>query len=260
MIRHGLLGVLLVSVAASGVRAHYNIVLPATPSAKKGEEVAFTYLWGHPFEHEVFDAPRPIKVNVLFPDGETHKDLTATLEAGKQAGRDDKSIASWKFRFTPQQRGDHTFFLETPPIWLETDKEFVQDIVRVTLHVQTQNGWDNDVGEGFRLTPVTRPYGLLPHMVFQGQLLRDRDEKQPAISPHIEIERFNPAPPKNIPADELVTFKTRFDPNGVFTFAFPEAGWWSFTAQRDGGTRQHKGKEYPVRQRLTMWVHVEDKK
>jgi cobalt/nickel transport protein len=261
MIRQYLFGALLLCTAASSSPAHYNMLLPASASAKKGEEVVFIYQWGHPYEHELFDAPKPEKVNVLFPDGETHKDLTATLEAFKQVGGGDKRITTWRFKFTPQQRGDHTFFLETPPIWLEPEKEFVQDIVRVNLHVQTQNGWDNDVGEGFRLAPVTRPYGLLPHMVFQAQVLRERVRNgHPEIAPHIEIERYNAAPPKELPADELITFKTRFDPNGIFTFAFPEAGWWSFTAQRDGGMREHKGKEYPVRQRLTLWVHVEDKK
>ncbi len=261
MVRQYLLGALVLSVTTSPAVAHYNMLLPMSPSAKKGDEVVFVYQFGHPYEHELFDAPKPAKVNVLYPDGETHKDLTATLEPFKQVGAQDKRIMSWRFRFTPQQRGDHTFYLETPPIWLDADKEFVQDIVRVMLHVQTQNGWDNDVGQGFRLAPLTRPYGLLPHMVFQGQLLRDRVQNgADEISPTIEIERYNPAPPKELPADELITFKTRFDRNGVFTFAFPEAGWWSFTAQRNAGMHEHKGKEYPLRQRLTMWIHVEDKK
>jgi cobalt/nickel transport protein len=248
------LSVLGMATAAS---AHYTMLLPENASAKKGEAVAFIYQFGHPFEHELFNAPKPEKVNVLFPDGMTHKDLTQTLEAVKLPGGNDKKATAWRFSFTPQQRGDHTFFLATPPIWLDAEKEFVQDIARVTLHVQTQNGWDNDTAEGFRLLPVTRPYGLLPNMVFQGRLIANGDDE---ISPFLEIERYNPAPPKEIPEEELITFKTRFDPNGVFTFAFPEAGWWSFTAQRDGGTMEKGGKEYPLRQRLTMWIYVEAKK
>jgi cobalt/nickel transport protein len=259
MIRRFLLAALVAVFAASTSTAHYNMLFPAAPAAKKGEDVVFVYQFGHPYEHELFDAPKPAKVNVLYPDSETHKDLTATLEPFKQIGGRDRRITSWRFRFTPQERGDHTFFLETPPIWLEADKEFVQDIVRVTLHVQTQNGWDNDVGEGFRLAPLTRPYGLWPHMVFQGQLLRERNGDD-EISPYIEIERYNAMPPKELPEDELITFKTRFDRSGVFTFAFPDAGWWCFTAQRNGGMHERKGKEFPLRQRLTMWVHVEDKK
>jgi nickel transport protein len=260
MVRRSLAGAIILLATALPASAHYNMLLPAVPSGKKGEAVVFVYQWGHPFEHALFDAPKPARVNVLFPDGETHKDLTPSLVAFKQPGAENKQVTSWRFSFTPQVRGDYNFFLETPPIWLDAEKEFVQDIVRVTLHVQTQNGWDNDTGHGLRVVPMTRPYGLLAGMMFQGRLLREMGNGDDAIAPHVEIERYNPTPPKEIPDDELVTFKTRYDPNGVFTFVFPEWGWWSFTAQRDGGTQMRNGKEYPLRQRLTLWVPVEAKK
>jgi nickel transport protein len=248
--------ILLAPGPASG---HYNMLFPSAAAVKKGEVVEFTYQWGHPFEHELFDAPKPEKVNVLFPDLMTHKDLTSSLQSFKQAGADGKDVACWKFNFTPSQRGDHSFFLATPPIWLDADKEFVQDIVRVNLHVQTQNGWEADPGDGFRIIPLTRPYGLLSGMTFQGRVRRGGDGME-EVSPLVEIERYNPAPPKDLPAEELITFTTRYDPNGVFTFAFPEAGWWGFTAQRSGGAQQRKGKDYPLRQRLTLWIPVEAKK
>ena len=43
------------------------------------------------------------------------------------------------------------------------------------------------------------------------------------------------------------------------TASLPEAGWWSLTAQRDGGRRDYKGKSYPLRQRATLWVWVDEK-
>jgi uncharacterized GH25 family protein len=49
----------------------------------------------------------------------------------------------------------------------------------------------------------------------------------------------------------------RTDPNGVVTCTLPEAGWWCLTAQRAAGERKHEGKEYPVRERSTLWVHVD---
>ena len=42
--------------AASCGQAHYNMLLPSSSWAKKGEVVTFTYQWGHPFEHQLFDA------------------------------------------------------------------------------------------------------------------------------------------------------------------------------------------------------------
>jgi cobalt/nickel transport protein len=253
--RLGLATSLVVALAAP-VAGHYTMLLPAEPAAQKGDKVEFVYQWGHPFEHELFDAAPPQELAVLLPDGSS-QDLLRSLEKIKKPGADDKPVTAYRFRFTPQQRGDHVFFLTTPPVWLDDTKEFVQDLVRVTLHVQTQNNWDADPGDGFRLLPVTRPYGLLPSMVFQGQIVKERDDR--SVSPHIEIERYNPAPPAEVPADAFVTFRTRVDPNGVFTFAFPEAGWWGFTAERDAGTHARNGRDYPLRQRLTMWVHVERK-
>ena len=40
-------------------QAHYNMLVPETAAAKRGDTVTFTYLWGHPFEHQLFDAPSP---------------------------------------------------------------------------------------------------------------------------------------------------------------------------------------------------------
>ena len=45
--------------------AHFNMLLPQTATAKKGEALTFTYQWGHPFEHQLFDAPSPQSLIVL---------------------------------------------------------------------------------------------------------------------------------------------------------------------------------------------------
>ena len=114
------------------------------------------------------------------PDGKM-VDLTAKLEKFKKPGGvDGKEVTAFRFDFTPEQRGDHWFVLTTPPIWMEESKEFYQDTVQVVLHVQTQNGWDKlgqdpdwQAGhfiQGPADEPLTRPYGLLPGMVFQAEL------------------------------------------------------------------------------------------
>ena len=58
---------LLVAFTALPAHAHFNMLMPQTASAKKGEDVVFTYQWGHPYEHELFDAPPPDSVQVLAP-------------------------------------------------------------------------------------------------------------------------------------------------------------------------------------------------
>jgi cobalt/nickel transport protein len=139
---------------------------------------------------------------------------------------------------------------------MEEEQEFFHDTVKVVLHVQAQKSWDAVVGQGFEMAPLTRPYGLQPGMVFQAQALLDG---KPAPRALVEIERYNATPPKQLPADEHITRSVRTDPNGVATCTLTEAGWWGITAQRDGGQRERNGKKYPVKQRATLWIYVDEK-
>jgi hypothetical protein len=113
-------------LSASPAFAHYNMLLPENWSAKKDEAVTFTYQWGHPYEHQLFDAPAPESVTVLAPDGKV-SDVTKSLE---KIGLGDKKVTAYRFKFTPDQRSDYVFVLRTPPIWMAEDGEYLQDTVR----------------------------------------------------------------------------------------------------------------------------------
>jgi cobalt/nickel transport protein len=264
----------LLAALAPASPAHFHMLLPQTPSTKKGEAVAFTYQWGHPFEHQLFDAQPPSSLTVLAPDGKK-ADLTGSVrKATRRAG--DKDVTVYEFGYTPELRGDYLFVAVSPPVWME-DGEFLQDLVKVVLHVQAQKGWDAALREDFEMVPLTRPYGLLPGMVFQAQVLgkeKPRPNRRPAAAARaelvrtspleawggalVEVERYNARPPAKLPPDEFITRTVRTDPNGVVTTTLTEAGWWCLAAARSGGTRQHEGKTVPVRQRCILWVFVSE--
>jgi cobalt/nickel transport protein len=266
-----ILALLLVGWLAPLASAHYNMLLPEKASAAKGDTVQFLYQWGHPYEHELFDAPAPEKITVIAPDGKPTEypgnflQKTAVTAGGKK-------VTAYRFSFKPEQRGDYVFLLQLPPIWMEEDQEFLHDTVKVLLHVQVQKGWDVATGKDWELVPLTRPYGLVPGAVFQAQVrapiqLEDKGlpgppnlaKEPPQLGPLVEIERYNPLPPKELPADEFITRTVRADPNGVATTTLPEAGWWCLTAQRNGSKKEHNGKMYPVKQRTTFWIYVDEK-
>jgi nickel transport protein len=259
---------LLAALCVSSAGAHFNILLPQAASARKGEAVTFLYRFGHPFEHELFDAPPPARLFVVAPNGK-RTDLGKTLEKIKVTAGDKKEVTAYRFRFTPEQRGDYTFILQTPPIWMEEDREFLQDTVRVVLHVQAQKGWDVHGGRQFTMLPLTRPYGLQPGTVFQAQALIPADpslggteltaKSKPLAGALVEIERFNAERPTKLPPDEFRTLTAKTDPNGVVAVSLLTAGWWSITAQHSAGQREHMGKAYPVRQRATLWIWVDEK-
>ncbi len=260
----------LVAVSAGPAGAHYNMLLPERHSVKKDEAVTLTYQWGHPFEHQLFDAPAPEKLTVLAPDGKA-TDLTKSLEKTTVPAAEGKKVTAYQLKFTPEQRGDYVFVLQTPPIWMEEEEEFFQDTVKTVLHVQAQKGWDAVALSEFEPVPLTRPYGLQPGMVFQAQvkaLLPDpeaiRSRRDLALRPLsgalVEVERYNAAPPKELPPDEHITRAVKTDPNGVATCTLTDPGWWAVTAYRDGGQREREGKKYPVRRRATLWVFVDEKR
>jgi cobalt/nickel transport protein len=249
-------GIALAALAVSTGRAHYNMLLPDTPSAKKGQPVTLTYQWGHPFEHQLFDAPEPDRLLVIGPDGKS-ADLTRKLEKVALPGDKGKKVTAYRLRFTPAQRGDYVFLLRTPPIWLEEDEAFVRDTVKVVLHVQAQKGWDAAAGPDFELTPLTRPYGLEPGMVVQVQLAARPSYLAWGVP--VEVERYNAAPPKEMPPDEQITRVVKTDGKGVVTTTLTDPGWWCLTATREAGKRTREGEEYPVRQRCTFWVFVAEK-
>ncbi|HXG09908.1 MAG TPA: DUF4198 domain-containing protein [Gemmataceae bacterium] len=249
------LPLLLLGLTAPAAWGHFNMLLPDRHSVKRGETVTFTYQWGHPFEHQLFDAPAPQELWAFAPDSK-RIDLLTSLEKITVPGDEGKQVTAYRFRFTPEQRGDYIFFLRPPPIWMEEDKEFLQDTVKVVLHVQTQKGWAHGVG-GFELVPLTRPYGLEPGMVFQAQVTF---ADKPLAGPLVEIERYNPTPPKELPPDEHITRAVKADPNGVVTCTLTEPGWWGLTANFVSTTKEYRdGKGYPLRYRSTLWVFVDEK-
>ncbi len=192
---------------------------------------------------------------MISPDG-TRSNLADSLRKIDVPCPENRSVSAFQFTMTPRQRGDHAIVICTPPIWMNEERLFLQDTVKTIYHVQTQNGWDAVAGLAFEIVPMTRPYGLVPSMVFQGRVFSDR---QPMAGVIVEVERYNEKPPKELSADEMITRAVKTDPNGVFTCTLTEPGWWCLTAARDGGQREHDGKMYPVKQRATFWVYVDER-
>jgi uncharacterized GH25 family protein len=245
---HGLMG--------NAVEAHYSMLFPQVASARSGQAVTILFQWGHPFEHQLSSAASPRLLTVLTPSGK-RIDLTKTLEEAAVPGPDGKKIRAFQCRFTPEERGDFVFVLHGSPIWMEENREFFLDTVQVVLHVQTQKGWDASLGKGMEMTPLTRPYGLQPGMVFQARVLA---EGKALAGTLVEVERYNPSLPASLPPDEHITRTAKTDPRGVLTASLMEPGWWGLTAARINGTKEHDGKSFPIRERVTLWVFVDDPK
>lgn len=248
------LAIVLSGMAPSLVRAHFNMLLPQSASARVGESTTLLYQWGHPFEHQLFDAPQPKELVALSPSGK-RIDLTRSLTAIKVPSEEGKQVTAYQLRFTPEERGDYLFTLLTPPIWMEEDREFLQDTVKVTLHVQAQNGWDRAAGSINELVPLTRPYALQPGMVVRAQAL---SKGNPSAGALVEIERYQSTARKDLPPDEFRTYTAKTDAGGIVTCTLPDPGWWCLTAHGEKAKLEREGKPFPLRQRTTLWLFVDE--
>src|SRR5207253_997917 len=105
--RSGLRGiaglVFVVVTGAAPLRAHFHILLPQAPAADRGAAVEVVYRWGHPFEHQIFDADVPQDWFVLTPDGTKTDLLPASVKLGDRGG-----TVAFRASFSPKQRGDYT--------------------------------------------------------------------------------------------------------------------------------------------------------
>jgi cobalt/nickel transport protein len=229
-------------------RAHYNMLLPEKHSVQRGEAVTFLYQWGHPFEHQLFDAPAPREVWQLSPGG-TRLSVLGRLQKQVHPGP-----VKFFVRFQAEERGDYLFGLVSAPIWMEEEQEFVEDFVKTVVHVQAQRGWDATLGMELELVPLTRPYGLAAGCAFLTQGFR---AGKPLANALVEVERYSDQAPSSMPPDEQITRTVKTDVNGVATCTLAEPGWWCITLQHLEGTRQHDGKPAPVRKRASFWVYVD---
>src|SRR5262245_18837484 len=109
-----LLALAAAGLAAGPAAAHYTMLLPQTASARKGQTVTVVYQWGHPFEHQLFDAPAPKSLSVIAPEGKK-TDLKRSLKKTTVPGPGGKKVIAYEFSFTPRQRGDYVFVLSAEP-------------------------------------------------------------------------------------------------------------------------------------------------
>ncbi len=239
---------------------HYHVFLPDSASAKKDQEVTFTLRFGHPFEHQFFDAVPPQRLTVITPDGKK-ADLTNQLTKATVKGDKGKDVTAFQLKYKPAMRGDHVFVLLSGRVYMEEEKDYIQDTVKVVLHVQAQKNWDADSGQ-LELVPLTRPYGMTPGVAFVAEIV-DRVPKTGRLHPMAgamtEVERFNPMPPTTLPPDELITRTVKIDRHGKLVATLPDTGWWAITVTSPHpGKHAIDGKEMPLRFRSTLWVFVDN--
>jgi cobalt/nickel transport protein len=247
------LALLLVCLASGPAFAHFGMVIPSRSmiNTEAENEISLDLLFWHPFEGQGMHLAKPTRFS-LFSDGARHE-LLASLTPAKRDGYD-----VWKAVWRAERPGLYAFVMEPEPYWAQAEKRFIVHITKAYVAAFGDGeGWDKPLGLAAEIVPLCAPYGLYTGNVFQGQVLVDG---KPAPGAPVEVEWYSgPGKKGHAPGDLMITQTVRADPNGIFTYAAPKAGWWGFAALSEAAyTLPKDGAERLVELGAVLWVRFYD--
>ena len=245
-----LLALALLFLAVAPARAHFGMIIPSDEMVMKGESsnVAMQIMFWHPFEGMGMDLAKPAEFGVV-ANGQK-QDLLATLTPLKLRGRD-----TWKTSYTIKRPGIYVFYLIPQPYWEPAEDCYIVHYTKTVIAAYGDDeGWDEAIGLKTEIVPLSKPFGLYAGNVLQGVVLLNG---KPVPGAEVEVEYFNVEGKYSAPSDYMVTQTIKADPNGVFTYAAPKAGWWGFAALSTDD-RQIKGKDVEIG--AVLWVNFHEMK
>jgi cobalt/nickel transport protein len=242
------LGLLFLAVAAAW--AHFGMIIPSDEMVMKGDssDVALQIMFWHPFEGMGMDLVKPAEFGVVARGQK--EDLLATLTPQKLKGRD-----TWKASYKIKRPGIYVFYLVPQPYWEPAEDCYIVHYTKTVVAAYGDDeGWDEAIGLKTEIVPLSKPFGLYAGNVFQGVVLLNG---KPVPGAEVEVEYFNVGGKYSAPSDYMVTQTIKADPNGVFTYGVPTAGWWGFAALSTDD-RQIKGKDVEIG--AVLWVNFHEMK
>jgi len=236
----------------STAQAHFQYVLPSDDMVMAGESrtIRIDLMFGHPFEGNYLEMKKPARFGMRIRGKDT--DLMNTLVHQKVHGSD-----AWYTEYKIKRPGDYVFYVEPAPYFEPAEDTFIVHYTKTVVHAfGLEEGWDAEIGLKTEIIPLARPYGLWTGNVFQGIV---KAFGKPVPYAEVEVEYFASGELK-APADPFVTQVIKADADGVFTYACPRAGWWSFAALSEDRVkmRHTDGKMYPVEIGAVFWIRVYD--
>ena len=119
-------------------------------------------------------------------------------------------------------------------------------------------GWDTELGLKTEIVPLSKPFGLWEHNVFQGIVKLDGE---PVPYAEVEVEFYNDGGAATVPDELMITQTVKADGNGVFTYAAASArlvGLCRAQHRRLHPAEQDSGEDKAVELGAVIWVHFEE--
>ena len=241
-------------IAATPAFAHYGMIIPHDPmiSQEDGRSVDLTMSFSHPFEMDGMMLDKPVSFSV------THEGTTTDL-LGELESATVMDDAGYTLNFPLNRPGTYVFAMEPQPYWEPAEDAFIVHYTKTYVTAfGDDEGWDTELGLKTEIVPLSKPFGLWEHNVFQGIVKMDGEAVPYA---EVEVEFFNDGAGATVPDELMITQTVKADANGVFTYAPPSDGWWGFAALNTADytlTEETSGEEKAVELGAVIWVHFEE--
>ena len=252
MKHHFLTASLAAMIAATPAVAHYGMIIPNDPmiSQEDGRSVSLTMSFSHPFEMDGMMLDTPVSFSV------THEGATTDLLGALQSETvmDDQG---YTLEYPLDRPGTYIFAMEPQPYWEPAEDAFIIHYTKtyVTAYGDDE-GWDTELGLKTEIVPLTKPFGLWEHNVFQGIVKMDG---APVPYAGVEVEVVNEGAGATVPDGLMIAQTVKADADGVFTYAPPSNGWWGFAALNTADyTLPQDGEDKDVELGAVIWVHFEE--
>jgi cobalt/nickel transport protein len=243
---------LIFHIMASPCLAHFGMVIPSDTMVMQDDSrtITLTLSFSHPFEMKGMEMTKP-KAFHVFAAGKK-QDLLGSLKKTQVMDHD-----AWKAVYPVKRPGVYMFCMEPLPYWEPAEDSF---IIHYTKTVVTafgdDEGWDEEIGLKTEIIPLSKPFGLYTGNVFQGIVKLDG---KPVPFAEVEVEYYNKDARIKAPTAYMITQTIKADPNGVFTYAAPVAGWWGFAALSQADFKlEHAGEKKDVEIGAVIWVEFHD--
>ncbi len=252
MRRQFLFAILAGGLTAAPALAHYGMIIPNDPmiSQEDGRSLSLTMSFSHPFEMDGMTLDRPEAFTVTHEG--TTIDILGSLQDAKVMGDQGFTLD-----YPLERPGTYIFAMEPKPYWEPAEDAFIIHYTKtyVTAYGDDE-GWDTELGLKTEIVPLSKPFGLWEHNVFQGIVKMDGE---PVPYAEVEVEFFNNGAEATVPDELMITQTVKADANGVFTYAAPSDGWWGFAALNTADyTLPQDGEDKAVELGAVIWVHFED--
>ncbi len=229
--------------------AHFGAIIPSeTMCDQFHRKIKILFAFLHPFEQQGMNLSLPEKAAIVNLTEGKEEVITSRLKKTVFLGH-----KAWKTSYEIKRPGVYCIYMIPKPYWEPAEDHFIKHITKVYVAAfGEEEGWDRPLGLETEIVPVSRPFGLYAGCVFRGRVYING---KPAPNRYVEVEYYNEGKKFTAKTEYMITFVTKTDENGYFSFSCPYPGWWAFSALSTAPYKiKHKGEEKEVELGAVLWI------